>query len=93
MRYFLIQPVTINTTPFVELSVNAIRWVVGSIPRGAETTELNVTLMNINSDNEITDMIYSYVLFIPKNILDVWLDDSVIDDFIISESKGLFTKI
>jgi len=38
-------------------------------------------------------MLYSYTLFIPKSVLEVWLDDSVIDQFIIDNSNGLFVKI
>lgn len=93
MRYFNIQTITITTSPFSQSDVNAIRWVVDTLPRGTETAQLNVSLMFVNSQGEINDMIYNYVLYIPKNILDQWLDDVVIDDFIVAESNGLFVKI
>lgn len=92
MKYFEITETDINVSPFEQVAVNAIRWVVGAIPRGTETAELNVSLMYIDASGEVFDMLYNYVLFIPKTILDQWLDDSVIDDFIIAESQGLFTR-
>jgi len=92
MTYFNIEPTTINTTPFDEVMVNAIRWIVASIPRGIESTICDCTLMYVDSEGEITDNIYFYNLPIPKNVLDVWLEDEVIDNYIIEQSNGLFIK-
>jgi hypothetical protein len=93
MSYFDINPVVVNTSPFEQVETNAIRWVVGAIPRSADTAELYCTLIFVNQDGSINDMLYSYTLFIPKSVLEVWLDDSVIDQFIIDNSNGLFVKL
>jgi hypothetical protein len=92
MNYFSINPVTVNISPFQEIETNAVRWVVGNIPRDADTAELSCTLIFVNTDGSINDMLYSYTLFLPKSILSTWLDDSVIDQFIIDNSNGLFVK-
>jgi hypothetical protein len=92
MQYFKIQETTVATSPFETARVNAIRWVVGNIPRNASVADLNCTLIYVHPDDTIDDMLYSYVLYLPKSVLDIWLDDGVIDDYIITESNGSFIK-
>lgn len=92
MDYFKILRTSVATSPFTQVDVNAIRWVVGSMPRGAEVADLNCTLIYVHDDGTIDDLLFSYVLYVPSSVLNTWLDDSVIDDYIIAESNGMFIK-
>lgn len=92
MNYFNIKETTVSTSPFTSITANAIRWVISSMPRGTQVAECNCVLIFVNLDGSIDDLLYCYNVMIPKTILDEWLDDSVIDDYIISESNGLFEK-
>lgn len=92
MNYFNIIETAVSISPFEQITVNAIRWVIGSMPRATDTAEASCTLIFVNQDGTINDMLYSYNLFIPKSVLDIWLNDSVIDDYIIQQSNGVFQK-
>ena len=89
-NYFNIQPITINISPFETATANAVRWIVNSIPRGTSTAECVCTFININ-DTSFSDL-YFWNLYLPEDILNQWLDDSVIDDYIVSSSNGLIVK-
>lgn len=92
MRYFKIKETEIPITPFKKVKVNAVQWIVTNLSRGAEIAELVCSCLYIDGNDLITSDPYSYVLYIPKETLDIWMEDSVIDDFIITESNGLFEK-
>lgn len=92
MNYFNIKQAIVNVSPFETITANAIRWVISNMSRGTQVAEANCVLIYVNQDGSINDMLYCYNLTIPKSVLDVWLDDSVIDDYIISQSNGLFEK-
>jgi len=89
-NYFYIQPITINISPFETATANAVRWVVSGLPRGTSTAECVCTFMDVTGEG-ISDL-YFWNLSIPKDILDQWLDDSVIDDYIILTSNGIIVK-
>lgn len=91
MNFFRIQSTTINTNPFETKTTNAIRWQVDAIARGATSANLNVTLLFVDQQDQIVE-VYFYTLTIPEAVLNVWLDDSVIDDFIVDSSNGMFIK-
>jgi hypothetical protein len=90
MNYFPIKETTIFINPFEQITVNGIRWIIASMPRSAEITLANCTLIYVDEDGNIFDNLYFYNLPIPKNVLDVWLNDEVIDNYIIENSQGLF---
>lgn len=90
MYYFRIKQQTININPFQSVTINAIKWLIGTISRGSETVELNCTAFYLTE--EIESNHYSWILTVPNSVLSSWLDDSVIDDFIILNSNGLFEK-
>ena len=92
MKYLRIKETEIPISPFKKVKINAIQWVVTSLFRGAERVELVCSCVFLNEDIPVISEPYSYVLYVPKEVLDIWLDDSVIDDFIISESNGVFEK-
>lgn len=78
---------------------NAIFWAVMGIDRDGEQAELQGSLLNIYT-REIPDengvlqtiefvspVLENFQIMVPKEILDIWGPDSVIDDFIISVSN------
>jgi hypothetical protein len=91
MNNFKITQTTINKNPFESQEVNAVRWSVDSIARGATVANCNVALLKIDEDDAVQE-VYFFTILIPENILNAWLDDSVIDDFICQSSNGLFVK-
>lgn len=91
MNYFNIQPITINTSPFKTSTANAVKWSVSNIERNANSAQCLCIFLNI--DDNVENILYSWPIIIPKNILDQWLDDSIIDDYICSTSNGLIIKI
>jgi hypothetical protein len=89
MNYFNIEPLTINVTPFETATANAITWKVNELPRGAQSARCMCSLVNTDNMNRT---LYGWSLKIPYSILSQWLDDSVIDDYIIDSSNGRFVK-
>lgn len=89
MNYFEIQPVqlTINN-PFDFKNIVAIKWAAINVPRGSsEPSTFNCILV----DDRQTD-VYNWQIQIPSNVIDTWLDDSIIDDYIcLTDSR--FVKI
>lgn len=79
-NYFYIQPITINISPFETTEVNAIKWSVLNLKRNAETAVCSCGFLNLTLDT--TNSYYNWKISIPKSVLDQWLDDSVIDDYI-----------
>lgn len=77
-NYFYIQPITINVSPFETAEVNAIEWCVNHLYRGVESAACRCTLLNTQQASRY----YSWAITIPQSVLDQWLDDSVIDDYI-----------
>jgi hypothetical protein len=88
--YFNIEPITINVTPFQTATANAIKWRVASLERNAQSARCMCTLFN--SANSIKPL-YNWSITIPFSVLSQWLDDSVIDDFIVENSNGQFVKL
>jgi hypothetical protein len=80
MDYFNIQPITISLSPFETAEVNAIRWSITHLDRGATEALINCALF----DDQGLPGSYTWVIPVPKSILDQWLDDVVIDNYICS---------
>lgn len=91
--YFNIQPITFSVSPFETKTANAIEWIIGPISRAESSTSCtcNFLYTDDNSPSNITQL-YSWTIPIPGNILNQWLDDSVIDDYICS-TDSRFIKI
>jgi len=80
MNYFNIQPIEITIyTPFNYKTITSIKWTAISVPRGSESSTFNCILVDTDGSD-----VYNWQVEIPKNIIDQWLDDSVIDDYICS---------
>lgn len=92
MNYFNIQPITINTSPFETSTANAVSWNVSNVIRHTDSAPCVCTFLNIDNNDNIISL-YNWNIEIPENILNQWLDDSVIDDYICSTSNGLLVKI
>lgn len=88
MNYFNIQPITIYTTPFESIQVNAIEWNIKNLYRNGDFALCACRIM----DNITGAGSFSWNIEIPKSVLDQWLDDSVIDDYICS-TDSRFIKI
>lgn len=93
MIYFKIQPVNLPLSPFETKTANAITWLVSNIVRDADAAELICTCLLIDTDGNPLERVYQYSIPVPKSVLSTWLDDSVIDDYIISQSNGTFVKV
>lgn len=91
MNYFNIQPITINTSPFETSTANAVKWLVSYLERSANTAQCTCKLLYIGTDEG--KELYTWTIDIPEDVLNQWLDDSVIDDYICSTSNGLLVKI
>jgi hypothetical protein len=89
-NYFNIEPLTINVTPFETATADAIKWRVFELERSTQSARCMCQLIN-SSDPKRN--LYGGGLEIPYSILSTWLDDSVIDDFIIESSDGKFVKL
>ena len=98
--YLKIQPVTISTLE-KDIVVNGIFWRCPDLTRGANSAKLLCELVYIPETTGTTgttgtthttiDMtfvptLYSFVMDIPNSVLSIWLDDSVIDTFVLTYS-------
>ena len=88
MNYFNIQPITLNVSPFETKEINAIQWIILNLPRNGDSANCQCGLLN--TDDGI--LYYTWMISIPKSVLDLWLEDSVIDDYICS-TDSRFIKI
>ena len=88
-NYFNIQPITISVnTPFDFKTITAIRWAASYVPRGPyESSIFKCALLDQNQVD-----VYYWDLQIPPTVIEQWLDDSVIDDYICS-TDSRFVKI
>lgn len=87
MNYFNIEPITISISPFQTKEVNAIQWIVLTLPRGTPTAKANCSFLNTNENSNIP--LFTWQLDIPNSILSQWLEDTVIDDYICSTDTRL----
>lgn len=89
MNYFNIQPIEISiNNPFDFKIINAIKWNAINVPRGSsEPSTFNCILVDENNID-----VYCWQIQIPGNIVDTWLDDSIIDNYICSIDSR-FVKI
>ena len=93
MIYFKVQPVDLSISPFQTKTVNAIMWTVKGVVRDADVAELDCVCLLVDTDGNPLERVYEYSIPVPKTILSTWLDDSVIDNYIISQSNGTFVKV
>jgi len=88
--YFEIQPITVNISPFdPPAEVNAIGWDIPYIERGATSAGCGCYMLNTANPENV---IYNWSVQIPGSVLNQWLDDSVIDDYICSTDPR-FVKV
>lgn len=88
MNYFQIQPIQIPiNNPFDFKTIIAIKWVATNVPRGS----MDSTFICILVDQNQTE-VYNWQIQIPSNIINTWLDDSVIDDYICT-TDSRFVKV
>lgn len=73
-----IQPIVIN--PLKEDTAYQLFWRI-SVDRGSDNTGYGVLY------NRIGNKVYDFNFVVPKEIINVWLDDKVIDDFILTKYK------
>jgi hypothetical protein len=97
VNYLRIQPITLSGIIDDE-TVNAIFWSCQNLVRGGDKAKLLCEMVNIsnqdyideNGDSQIREFIsntlFHFEMEIPKNILESWLDDSVIDNFVLTYS-------
>lgn len=75
---------------------NAITWNSSELERGATSATIFCKLVYIDpSETEVKNFyptIHAFMLEVPSDVLNNWLDDSVIDDFILASSSD-FVKI
>lgn len=90
MNYFNIQPITLNVSPFETKEINAIQWKVINLSRNAENASCICGFMDTTTDS--VNPYYTWIISIPKSVLDLWLEDSVIDDYICS-TDARFVKV
>lgn len=85
-NYFYIQPINISiNTPFDYQNVRAISWIATQISRGGTLPSIfKCDLLDYNLNS-----IYTWDINIPQDIIDQWLDDSVIDNYICSTDSRL----
>lgn len=88
MNYFNIEPITLNVSPFETKTVNCISWKVANLERGADSAFCFCSLLTAPNTNPA----YTWRISIPKSVLDLWLEDSVIDDYICS-TDARFVKV
>lgn len=93
MIYFKVQPAELSITPFETKTVNAIMWTVKGLVRDADVAELECVCLLIDEMDNPVERVYQYSIPVPKSILSTWLDDSVIDDYIVNQSNGTFVKV
>lgn len=91
--YLRIQPIQI---PYFggSKTANAISWSCSTLERGATSARLFCELVNID-DNNLSDFyptVHGFSMEVPNNILQNWLDDSIIDDFVLTYSSD-FIKV
>jgi hypothetical protein len=78
-NYIEIEPIIIGLNDEV---YNAITWTVNGLDRLGTYAIANYKLFNIANPNQYL----WYTLTIPQDVLEIWLDDSVIDDYIIASN-------
>jgi len=81
MNYFEIQPIEISiNNPFDFKNIVAIKWTAIDVPRGDNNpSTFNCILVD---ENQID--VYNWQIQIPATVVNTWLDDSVIDNYICS---------
>lgn len=81
MNYFNIQPIEISiNNPFDFKNIVAIKWAAINVPRGStEPSTFNCIMVDENQ----TD-VYNWQIQVPTTVIETWLDDTVIDDYICS---------
>lgn len=94
--YLKIQPIQIQNFGQPTKTANAITWTCPGLDRNATSARVFCELSYIDpAETEPKDFYpvqHSFVMEIPKSILDIWLDDSVIDDFVLTYSTD-FIKV
>lgn len=80
-NYFEIEPISISTSPFDTITVNAISWSVMGYYRHAANADC-ICIMHSLSGNSLSAPLYTWRISLPNDILSRWLDDSVVDDYI-----------
>lgn len=80
LNYIEIEPIVIGLNDEV---YNAITWTVNGLIRHGTYAVANYKLFNIANPNQCL----WYDLVIPQEVLELWLDDSVIDDYIIASNN------
>lgn len=88
MNYFNIEPITVNVSPFETKQAIAIQWTVLRLERNSVSAICVCSLLK----SPQAPPIYTWHIDIPKSILDQWLDDSVIDNYICSTDPR-FVKV
>jgi len=81
MNYFNIQPIEISiNNPFDFKNIIAIKWTAIDVSRGNnDPSTFNCILVDENYID-----VYNWQIRIPANIINTWLDDTIIDDYICS---------
>lgn len=92
-NYISIQPITFSglKNDFV---VNAIKWNVTELTRGATSVKVICELINVSTETiplkgprEVIKPYTSFSMDIPDNVLQAWgADDTVIDNFVLTYS-------
>lgn len=89
--YLKIQPIQISNFGKQPKTVNAITWNCSSLERNTSSAILFCELAFIDpQDAEEKDFYpthHTFTMEVPKEVLDLWGDDSVIDDFVLTYSS------
>jgi hypothetical protein len=86
-NYLRIQPIEI---PYFggSKTANAIFWSCSNLERASNSARLFCELVYVDDNNpsDFTPTVYGFSMEVPDNILQTWLDDSIIDDFVLTYS-------
>lgn len=88
-NYLKIQPIVLNGL-IEDKTVNSIFWTCQYLERNATSANLLCELAYVPDgapvDGEIYPSISTFLMQVPSSILETWLDDSVIDDYVLTYS-------
>lgn len=89
MNYFEIQPIKITiNNPFDYKTIKAIKWTAINVPRGSNEPSVFNCILIDQDDVEV----YNWQMNVSKTVVDQWLDDYIIDDYICS-TDSRFVKV